>query len=101
MSKLSIAVLLTMLETSALLPTRSEAQVVRGCCPIVVPPACYPVLRVPPEVYAAGAVVYPSPPRAPMSYSAWYYTLYEPNCAGKPAAKCVWGCVPVWPKSLG
>jgi hypothetical protein len=72
--------------------TQSEAG---GCC-VDVPKACYPILRIPVENYVYNPAVF-YPPDHPIPYSTWYYSLYEPFCAGKPAASCIWACGPVPP----
>jgi hypothetical protein len=50
---------------------------------------CLPVLRYPPKNPAMTAPPYP------VSYSSFYYSLYEPFCADKPAGKCIWACIKV------
>lgn len=69
--------------------TESNAQ---GCC-IDVPKVCYPVLRIPVEKYIYAPALF-SPPDRPVPYSVWYYSFYQPFCAGKSEAECIWACAP-------
>lgn len=75
----------------------SSSQVKAGACCVVVPTACVPILRVPPETYVPDPAML-SPP-APISYSNWYSGLYEPYCRGLAEKDCIWACAPVAPKS--
>jgi hypothetical protein len=67
--------------------TQSKAE---GCC-IEVPKACYPILRIPAEEYVYSPAVF-YPPDRPVPYSVWYYAFYQPFCADKPKADCIWAC---------
>jgi hypothetical protein len=93
MSKLSIALFVVSIGAGVMLPVQTQARIIRECCrDVVAPPLqCLPVLRVSPAVYGAEP---PYPPH-PVPYSVWYYSLWEPHCAGKPAAACPSACIPV------
>ncbi len=75
--------------------TPSQAQ---GCC-IETPKACYPILRIPIDEYVSNPAAF-YPPDRPVPYSVWYYSLYEPFCAGKPESHCIWACGPVAPRHI-
>lgn len=60
---------------------------VAGPLPSAAAAECLPVLRYPPRNPAV------TPPPYPVSYSSFYYSLYEPFCAGLPAEKCIWACI--------
>jgi hypothetical protein len=73
MCKIPIALFIAMSMMSFVIATQAEARAVRGCWASL-------------NAYDAG-VFYPP---QPISYSVWYYALYEPFCAGKPKGACDW-----------